>query len=260
MKKNIIVGICLSMAVWANAQTDSTKADAVGALTQVIAEQQAKIQKFNDSIATLHQEREKTVRQWSDSATFLNNIIGKKDKEWKDSLILRDKEIVRLKADNENLQKRIAATAKMTDVVYKQCLLYPLEARYDSLLIAESLESLEVMGISSQPQYKKNSQVYTHLLKDYGKYNQQLMDYINRQMRSFQFKKWQINDVVAKSSLDELMRWEYYKYFRNRNQAPWESILYLDGVIEELEAMLKSPSTLTEEKCSNLLKMITPKK
>lgn len=259
MKKILIAVGCLSLAVVSQAQTDSVKPSQTDALMQVIVEQQTKIQSLNDSITTLHQKGNETVRQWTDSVTYLNNIIGKKDEQWKDSLRLREKEIVQLKAENEQLKKRGEAMGKMTDIVFKQCLLYPLEGRYDSLLIAESLESLEVMGISSHPDYKKYADVYLHLLKDYRKYNRQLKDYLNRQMRSFQFKKWQINEVVAQNSLDELRRWEYYKYFKKRNQDPWESILYLDGVVEEVETLLRNPSSLTEEKWNGVIEKLSHK-
>lgn len=273
---------CLVLLLSAHAQKDNNKTkdskektgnsevsatdDAVTTLTLVLTEKQREIGRLNDSIATLHKERKAADQHWADSAKLLNSRLADADRRWADSIKARQKTIAQLQNENSQLHERIeaagrkdAAAGKISEVVFRQCLLYPLERRYDSTLIKESLESLEAIGIADKPAYRKYANAYIHLLKDYGRYNRQLIDIMNDAFKSFSFKRWQINSMVAQGVLDQLKAWEYYKYYVRRNQDPWESIIYLDEIIEELVNMLHAPETITEDKCNKLLNKTTPK-
>ena len=202
-----------------------------------------------------------------DTVELLNDSIVKLSQQlshYRDTIQSLKKKIISLNDEKTYLQselkKRINDLNAIDSIVYKQCLIRPLYRRYSKEEIDELLHCLSVMSIEKS--YKDDYETYHHLLDNYSTYNNEVISFLERQ-------KKRINAILAggatidwKDFDDTANRWfdklSYSKYYKRRTSPPWESITYLDEVIEDFFKQIQS-SKLSEESIQELIGRLTPK-
>ena len=158
-----------------------------------------------------------------------------------------------LKIQKDSLEKY---TTFFNETIFKQCLLYPLEGRYDSIFISECKQCLKDMKI--QESHPELYNTYYDLLNDYKNYNDQVKTFLVEQKRSVDLKGGLIGAFKdkAKQKLEEL---DYYKkFYLKRNTPPYKSIPYLDEVIYEFLSVLNS-NKLNGTNMQELIEKLEPK-
>lgn len=159
---------------------------------------------------------------------------------------------------SDSIRSIEANVSWMDSIIFKQCLLYPQERRYNENLIRESLHSLKELGILTNPKYREYCDVYIELLNNYGQYNQELIDFLQQKHVSFSMKKWNINSSVATSAKMDLNGWDYYKLYAKRNDKPFKSIPYLDEVIDQFLEMMNDPQSINQKSYEQLIEKLKP--
>lgn len=167
--------------------------------------------------------------------------------------------IIEYKDSLANIKKGISS---MDAIVYKQCLLYPLEGRYNQHLIDESLKAVEAfaqIGGKRSPEFVEYKKVYMPLLEKYFSYNDEIISFIEEKVCKRlvngsigQNQKQNIIDVGLKNLF-------YYRdCYINRNKPPYKSIIYLDEAIDRFIAIMNK-SGIIENDLQELLKSLEPK-
>lgn len=241
MKKNIIILVVAIFPLCLKAQ-EELRSDSidnnVSTLPSQLSEKLQEIDALNDSIKRLNGKLDATIKMSKKESQSTNLQI----ECFKDTITqLRNENAsllndIRLKDDS--LRSSKALILSLDNIVYKECLLFPLERRYNAKYIADSKRCLEAMGTNKS--HPKEYQTYYHFLDEYESFNQALITFLGDQEDCLGRKQWKINDVAIKQAKDGLNKLPYYKYYVNRNKYPWESILYLDETIDEFLKLLNS--------------------
>ena len=219
-------------------------------------------------------------------------------KEQKAVIILKDNEINKLRNDSLELRKAIVdleqqkkdlavamaqkeeqtkdlqgrlnalqnALNSKDGVLYKQCLLYPLERRYSRQFVDEALSTIEVFATIGQTSanFKKYRETYEPLLSKYGEYNQELIDYLNACKTYITKRQERLGDaaqveVPVTDWTNELKALPYYKEcYVGKDKPPYKSIIYLDERIDEFIGCMKNPDGIVKD-IDGLLKKLEPK-
>lgn len=209
---------------------------------------------LKDSLDNVKKELEKTSVALRNKQDSLNKELYKKTNEY-DSVIRESKRLLDDNIKKEASYNKLVSTLKDMDaIVYKQCLLYPLEREYDEYFINETLDAakgFKSLGDSVVSEdFLKYYETYEHLIEDYKKYNDALLEYLKK-VKEYMIKgNWELNPTLKNIWKEDLERLEYYKdYYKKRNNEPYESIIYLDNIIEEfVKEILKRDNTKNVEK------------
>ena len=259
MKKNIIILVVAIFPLCLKAQ-EELRSDSidnnVSTLRRQLPENQKEIDGLNDSIKSLNGKLDATIKMSKKESQSTNLQI----KCFKDTITqLRNENAsllndIRLKDDS--LRSSKALILSLDNIVYKECLLFPLERRYNAKYIADSKRCLEAMGTNkSHPEEYKT---YYHFLDEYDFFNQDLIKFLTKQSDCLEMKQWDVNELAIKQAKDGLNKLPYYKYYVNRNKSPWESILYLDETIDEFLKLLNS-GKLNSKTMKELIQRLQPK-
>ena len=158
-----------------------------------------------------------------------------------------------LKIQKDSLEKY---TTFFNETIFKQCLLYPLEGRYDSIFISECKQCLRDMKI--QQSHPELYNTYYDLLNDYKKYNDQVKKFLDDQKRSVDLKG-ELIGAFKENAKQKLKGLDYYKnFYLKRNTPPYKSIPYLDEVIDEFLSVLNS-NKLNGKNMQELIEKLEPK-
>lgn len=148
-------------------------------------------------------------------------------------------------------EKLITDISKMDAVIYKQCLLYPLEGRYDSLLIRESLHAIQSFyAIIKNPskEFTEYKATYEPLLYKYNQYNTQLHYFFEKELRVIKATAGVVSEAHKNKFKNELEMLPYYsECYVNRNKPPYKSILYLDELIDSFLAILEKKGNVLND-------------
>lgn len=155
-------------------------------------------------------------------------------KNKKDSIRHLTEEKNTLKIQKDSLEKY---TTFFNETIFKQCLLYPLEGRYDSIFISECKQCLIDMKIKERHTDLYNT--YFHFLDEYKNFNKDVKDFLEGQKTELERKNGEL-DMIKLKAEPKLKKLDYYKYYKKRNIDPWESIVYLDKVIDKFFNLLNS--------------------
>lgn len=191
-----------------------------------------------------------------------------------------NKENIRLRADSLRLGREIVSEErklnllqgkydtlfsgleKIDGIIYKQCLLYPLEARYDVNSVNESIRSVELflkLSIKPSKEFEECRTTYEPLLRQYGDYNQQLITFFHEIIHHLQLVEWEPGEGLKDKFVKELKSQPYYtSCFIVRNRIPYKSIIYLDNIIEKFLQLLKNNRNL-ENDMNELVNSLQPK-
>lgn len=135
---------------------------------------------------------------------------------------------------------------------FEVCLFYPLAVKYNKEYVDYAYEAAEQLinsNISTEaPAMKSDWNTYSPLLKNYGKYNDDVIKFIEFCERYIQ----KSNGIVLKKNIEYIKRnlgtklGDYYDYYNKE-----VSIKYLDDVIDEFFDMLNKSAASKRELSDN---------
>lgn len=228
----------------------------ISTLVRQLSEKQQEIDDLNDSIKRLNGQLDATIKMSMNESQSTNLQI----KHFQDTISLLRNENASLLNDirlkNDSLKNSKNLIISLDNIVYKECLLFPLERRFNAKYIADSKRCLEAMGTSKS--HPKEYNTYYHFLDEYDSFNQDLINFLRDQEKKLGMKQWKINELAISQAEDGLKKLPYYRYYMNRNKAPWESILYIDETIDEFFKLLNS-GKLTSTTMQELIHRLEPK-
>ena len=226
---------------------------------------------FNDSIASLHgniAQLNDSITQldklFNDSIMRLNKLHAQKlavqddsirqlNKSWKEEAEQREK----LAIDLATADKKLEALNALNDIIYRQCLLYPMEGRYNAAYVDEAKQCLIGLGLWQNDDYK-DMEKYRNLLDNYGRYNQEIIGFMEEQANFLKKKEWLLNDITTTGILEDMKHLEYYSYYKDRNNGEYESIIYLDDVLDSYIKLISTVGTITEESYQSIVDSLKP--
>lgn len=208
-------------------------------------------EKSDSIIKLLNNNISNVPQQIPDNPQGCQNDLGKhetKIKNKNDTITLCAKKIDSLNSKIDSLNSKINTLTSQNDTlvknanffnetIFKQCLLYPLEGRYDSIFISECKQCLIDMKIKERHTDLYNT--YFHFLDEYKGFNKDVKDFLEGQKTELERKNGKLDMIKLKAEL-KIKRLPYYKYYNKRYQDPWESIPYLDEVIDKFFSLLNS--------------------
>ena len=200
--------------------------------------------KLNDSIATLNKQ---LAKQEADTKQQLKASAGAEEK------------MASLKAKYNELA---SAVSTLDGIVYKNCLLYPLETRYDHKLIADAVRavnSFSQLPTAKSPEFEQYKKTYLPLLEQYGEYNEELRSFFAQKLDEINMAKKANGPINRNRFTRQLEALPYYqKCYKGRNNPPYSSIVYLDNTIDKFKAIIAKTGDVSKE-MEELIKSIEPK-
>ena len=252
LKRMIVIAAAALALGTASAQTEADTDSRVNTLLRQLDEKQQEIDKLNGAIEALN----------SQAADLQNEIqrLSRRNSELEQQNI---GELDGLRAKIDELHSVIDAKndtlrwfTALDNTIYRQCLLYPLERRYDAKRINDAIHCIDVIDIKGN--HKKEYDTYAHFLSEYERYNLEIINYLEAQKKSLGMKGWVVNDMVRAQADEGLKRTAYYRYYEKRDTDPWESILYLDETIDQYLNLLKKDK-IAEADLQHLIDRLQPK-
>lgn len=166
-------------------------------------------------IISKNKEQENEIKALNDTITCLRGI----EKEYK------------------SIKKQKESTISNLDEVFRACVFFPLAVKYDANYTPLAYQA--ALGMYNNPHIPKNTQVikewknYEELLKNYNKYNDSVIKFIETIQSKLTQKEAKPIDV---NYYKQVFVQEYYAYSEYYNKTV--SISYLDNVLNEFFALL----------------------
>lgn len=206
-------------------------------LVDILTEERTKVKTLSDSIEKLNKQISETAKKRQNDSVKHKNEISEKNKDI-DKLNTDKKEmsseITKLKHERDSLREDFKVK---DEFIYKRCLLYPLELQYNPEFINEFLVFIQNMNIEQS--HPKEYKTYFHFLNEYKGFNKDVKDFLEGQKTELERKNGKL-DMIKLKAEPKLKKLDYYKYYKKRNIDPWESIVYLDKVIDKFFNLLNS--------------------
>lgn len=271
----IIIALLLPLTTWAQDDEKKKKKDEVARLKDelkaVKQEMKDTVSFFNDSIASLHGNiahlNDSIARlddQFNDSIarldkrhakelSVLNDSIKELNKSWMEEAELREELAIKLVAAD----KKLEALNALNDIIYRQCLLYPMEGRYNANVVDEAKQCLIGLGLWQNDDYK-DMKKYRDLLDNYGRYNEEIIGFMEGQANILKKKGWLLNNITTDGILKDMEQLGYYRFYKDRNNGKYESIIYLDDVLDSYIKLISTNGTITEESYQKIIDDLKP--
>ena len=93
------------------------------------------------------------------------------------------------------------------------------------------------------------------MIDKYDRSREEVLTYLNNRKVSYQKYNYDMKYINPRKGFNET---EYYKLYKNRNVDPWQSIEYLDFVLEDWEKAIDK-NEITEEKMNELIERLEPR-
>lgn len=244
--------------------TDSQKAGIValaeelGAQKAAIDRLEAGIKEKDDTIALLQQElealRANSIREQQEDKALAaaRDSVQNLGRE-----LYESRRQLKAMADSlQNLSGLQAAVRRLDTLMYKQCLLYPLERPYDEGFVREALTTLDRLQIKERGLFQNEYATYAPLLRDYKKHTADVARLLQGVAKRFDKLGYKVEPNIVRTVRDLLKASAYYPLYQQRNQPPYRSIPYLDGIIDELLAMIGGKAPLTREYYGRLMERV----
>ena len=208
-------------------------------------------------------ERLKAVEtKLNDSIATLNKLLAKQEADTKQQLKASagaEEKMNSLKAKYDEL---VNAVSTLDGIVYKQCLLYPLEIRYNPEFIAEAVRAVNSFNkfpTAKSPDFEQCKRTYLPLLEQYGEYNEELKSFLAQKLEIIKMTGNVVRDAHRDRFMRELTQLKYYQdCYKNRNNPPFKSITRLDNTIDKFKAIIAKTGDVSKE-MEELIKSIEPK-
>ena len=229
--------------------TPSKEQDVIYAMSTTIKMLQDEIKENKKQIAILNT----TLATKEDSLAILKEFLVRKNTE--------SQKAEEMAATAEKSREKIAHLLSTVDaIVYKQCLLYPLEVKYDSSSVAEAIRTIDaVSNIIQNPSkdfvgYKRT---YYDLLTRYQAYSKEILSFLVREGKVLSMTNWQVGVHKGKFQHD-MTELSYYKYYSRKDAPPYKSILYLDQVLDKFKKVINLRGNVKDD-FNKLIKMLSNK-
>lgn len=237
---------------------------AIDALLEATTRQINEKQKELDSCQKQLVEYKTKVGLLQDTLTILKEKLIQKNKEINSAQ--KAKDTVEKERDIEkNKNDKLRGSINMMDaIIYKQCLLYPLERRYNEKFIRESITAVEDFSQFSPPRSDKFLEykgTYMPLLENYKSYNDEIIQFLESVMSTLNLT----DGIVGAGHKDKFnLELESLRYYQDcytvRNDPPsFKSILYLDNVIDKFKKIINKKGDIRQD-MTELIKSVKPKK
>lgn len=144
-------------------------------------------------------------------------------------------------------------------IVYKQCLLYPLEAKFDSTTWTESLQAIMAfVKINNSPSknFNKYKEIYYDLLKQYPVYYNEILHLLKKERKVLSMTSWEVG-AHKEMFLNDMRSLPYWKFYIHRNEVPFKSILYLDNVLDKFKTIVNKSGNVKND-IDNLINSVSP--
>lgn len=244
--------------------TDSQKAGIV-ALAEELSAQKAAIDRLeagikekDDTIALLQQElealRANSVREQQEDKALAaaRDSVQRLGRE-----LYESRRQLKAMADSlQSLSGLQAAVRRLDTLMYKQCLLYPLERPYEEGFVREALTTLDRLQIKERGLFQNEYATYAPLLRDYKKHTDDVAKLLQGVAKRFDRLGYKVEPNIVRTVQNQLKASAYYPLYQQRNRPPYRSIPYLDGVVDDLLAMLGGKAPLTREYFGRLMERV----
>lgn len=237
----------------------NTVVEALSATIQKLTEENKALQL---ELNQLKKSKTQTIENTQKKVALLLDSL----KQTKGKLDYKINEQKQLKSHCDSLEKVLTSIG---DVVYKECLLYPLSIRYNQKRIDECLQALSVYCSLVDEAHRSENlkqciRVYKPFLEksstSYLTYTQELVTFLER--ASKELERLSVDPDILKAiklrieaSIKNL---KYYAYYSKRNTPPYCSIEFLDHAIDHLLLLLKESRNISQD-MNNLKESLVPK-
>lgn len=239
--------------------------DAIDVLTRKIVEKNDRINQLEAQINLLRKDSAAIARQQALASQHkldsLNRCLTKSQKSLESVQAKLESQSKLMKAKSDSLN----ALNKIDTILYKQTLLYPLERRYDPQLIHDVMHCLNKLGLDNK--FKVWYETYYDLVRDYGKYNEEVLSFLTRVQKGVELMHGNdnipktYNKTEIKNINDKLKKLSYYQFYikRNNKYLHYKSIIYLDDVLAEFQRQLDN-NKISARSLKKLIDKLEPKK
>lgn len=152
-------------------------------------------------------------------------------------------------------------------IIFKECILYPLSIRYNQQRINESLRAIQsyrnaVGDDHLSPDFKECIKTYLPFIKGqnplYLQYSNELVDFLKKVETDLGKTHGFMQDEMRKKYVNEIKTLKYYRYYDQRDTAPYRSITFLDNALDSFKVLLKDSRSVADD-VKRLRESITPK-
>ena len=256
MKKYIIIFLVSIVPLCLKAQVESTSDsidNGISTLVCQLSEKQHEIDVLNDSIKRLNDNISASFKTNKDQFERTNKQLAL----YQDTIAVYRNEKRELLSVIQEKNDSLKILASIDTIIYKQCLLFPLERRFNPKHIFRAKHCLQAMNIEST--HAQNFKKYFHFLDDYESFNQEVIMFLKKQEESFSKKQWKSSafEMVIPQANKALESLNYNQWYQKRNTT-YESIPYLDETLDDFFSQLKS-GKLNSTTMEELIQRLQPK-
>ena len=220
-----------------------------------------------DIDSSVNEESDTTIQRFVDQETLqdldfaqhrIEVLIHQRD-SLLDTISQLKTQVVQLKSEIGKKNDTIKIINNLDEIIYRQCLIYPLNRRYDPLLISDAQQCLETMKTNQS--HSAEFDTYHNFLAEYEGFNNEVTSFLNKCKEHLAKKENEregIDPDFISNQKGRLEKTAYCEYYKHRNEAPWKSILYLDEVIDDFLKQLNSRQ-LTTSSLQELIDRLKPK-
>lgn len=259
-----LIGIAMPMTLSAQENDSTAKAQSpvqpavnntvVETLSETIQNLKDENKNLQNELKQLKESKEQAAQSGMAQSKLLTDSLAQAKK----LLDEKSKKLDEQKALSDSLEKMLKT---IDAVVYKECLIYPISIRYNQRRIDECLQALNaytnlVDKEQQSEELKQCIKLYKHFLigsesspASYQTYTKEIIDKLSE--ISSKFKKAESRAAQTKNAIVlEALKKEnnfqqyieslsYSKYYKKRNVPPYESIRFLDQVLDHLKLIIK---------------------
>lgn len=263
--KHIKLTLLLAFAplLGASAQTDTTgtkaaaPTDAEAYMKQMLVNEnqslKAEVKTLQEQVAALRAAAAKGSAQGQSDSLRLAGLQTKNDQlaEQLADLTARDKAL------------RDSLT-QLDRLLYKQCLLYPLEIACDPSFIEKTqsvVRTFKALSPELSDKFVRYDRVYTPLLQRYAVYTQGLLDFVNDDVRPLLKESGgEISPAIRTQLSAKLKATPYYRecYVKRNTPPDFPSIPFLDKFVDKMEKIIQSEKGSVTAKVRELARSLHP--
>lgn len=236
----------------------------IEAMSITIRELNSKNDQLEKQVKLLEKDKENELNQ----IRKLKKEVQDRDRQsdsLKDSVLSLQNKLSKVESNYKELAQQVS---KISDVIAKQCLLYPLEGKYSPTFIKEAIQTISAIdflyeNINEKPskEYEDTKATYFSLLEDYKRYNDEILKFVKERIcGEGEMIGWNFGPNGKKDLNNELERLTYVQDCYNvRNDPPYKSIIYLDNMIDRIKSALSKKGNIKDD-INQIIKDLTPNK
>ncbi|MBR5103005.1 MAG: hypothetical protein IK092_07765, partial [Muribaculaceae bacterium] len=228
--KHFFIAACLVAGAALCAQADDNKSQTVVNMNGTIEDLENDIDDLEESVEAKRdsiKDIEKRIKVLKERVDSLNDV----EKDVKNQISKYEKEKQALENGiKKNNEARKAVYEQRDMLVFDHHVRDVLLNRYNKEEVVSALKHFDAMETKDIIKYKE-------LLEDYGKYTQNLRQFLEKQRGEFEAANWThqaAESETVKNFHKGLKNTKYWKTYDNRVKKPYRSIGYLDKVMDAI--------------------------